>query len=329
MGHVTRCLALATELVKRKYNVFFVCRIDEKVNTEIVKNFNFFLLNSKEMKRDVTKDYNYWLGVEQEYDAVECINVTSCGRNATWVVDHYGINHFWEERISFFGCRVIVIDDLMRDHFADIIIDYNLTADYKRYFSSKLKKENAKYLMGISFSILREDILQAMKYNFSGEKNSCLLFLGTPAPSLFNRLIVILRRFNFKKLEILNPPRGFVPYENEVVISFTSNIAELYQYQRIVFGACGLANLERIFLGVPTISFSVSDNQKKLSDKIKEMELQFCLGDLNLLADDDIFKSINEILKKSHDELKDFFSKACELVPNDGVKKIVDQIMLI
>ncbi|CAH1535373.1 Pseudaminic acid cytidylyltransferase [Vibrio owensii] len=77
-------------------------------------------------------DYAAWLHVSQQEDADSFIAVVD---QPDWVsVDHYGIGKEWETAIKAeMGCRVMVIDDLVREHDCHLLMDQTLGRGIEEY----------------------------------------------------------------------------------------------------------------------------------------------------------------------------------------------------
>ena len=132
IGHVMRCLTLATELRDRGAQCTFICRkqpghlLDliqssgiEAIALEQPSDLSDFAL--QKINSQITA-HQKWLGVHWYWDAVETIAALGKVRPDYLVVDHYAIDKSWELLLKPNCGRIIVIDDLAnRDHHRAIV----------------------------------------------------------------------------------------------------------------------------------------------------------------------------------------------------------------
>ena len=119
-GHVTRCLTLAEALRDSGATVRFVCRdLQGNINDIIFKKgFKVYELSAldldegREHYTEVDEDYTHWLNVTQEQDAVETLDVLNSMCPDWLIVDHYGLDCDWENRLRPHAHKLMVIDDL-------------------------------------------------------------------------------------------------------------------------------------------------------------------------------------------------------------------------
>lgn len=324
-GHLYRCKALGSFLQNEGFEVFFVTR--PRVGFDIKKfdSFPVLLLSALPKESYYPASYDSWLGISEESDAEECLSLLSSLKSGLWIVDHYGIGASWESFLKQKNQKIVVIDDLFRKHHADIIIDQNITANQNKYASQNTSK-NCSYLMGPSFSLLRSDISKAPLYQDNPKLDSYLLFLGSAPANLFYKILNVLRNFSFRHLDILNPPEGFVQLANENVIKHCSNLPELYYRQKMVFGSCGVANIERMALAVPTISMVIVDNQVDVGNKIIELCLMNHLGDLRVLSEWEMKQKLEKFFVIKREVIMDQVKNSSTLIARDGLLKIYNSI---
>lgn len=323
-GHLFRCKAIAFEFQESGFLPVFITRPGVGFNAEKFQPFELILLNEKKHMLNANSSYAEWLGVSEADDANECILKANPSRNDLWLVDHYGIAHEWEKAIIQKGYFIASIDDIFRKHCSQMIIDHNFTADVELY-----KKQNSNpechYLLSPQFALLRKDICESEDYTFTGQ-NSYLLFLGAVSRELFSNFLEALRALNLPRLVILNPPCRLDAQANEEVLDFCNNMPALYREQKLVFGTCGVANMERMALSVPTVSCSVVDNQKLVGDKIKALGIAWHLGDLRELTQEQIKDGIRPLLQDTK-LLDEIVFKAKASVAKNGIKKIVREVL--
>jgi UDP-2,4-diacetamido-2,4,6-trideoxy-beta-L-altropyranose hydrolase len=319
-GHLFRCFSLAHALLKSGFKIHFIVRPREGLNLDLFKAFKLHLLPSLKYEPNYQLGHDHWLGVEEEIDFKESFKFVSSSK-AMWIIDHYGISAKYESLLKKQYQLVFVIDDLHRAHDAHIILDHNLTATEQLYKKNSLSPADY-YLMGLQYALLREEIISAKDYVFS-QQQSLLLYLGSASENIFDKVITALRKLNLPRLEILKPPSSFKVQSNEMVLNFSSDLAQVYSSQKWVIGSCAVAHLERMAMGVPTISCVVVENQQQVGEKIVEQDIMFHLGDIRTMTSDELFSKIESYMQLEASLVQQKVQKAQKLVAKTGVAKLV------
>lgn len=323
-GHLFRCKALAFQFQQSGVLPIFVTRPGEGFHPDKFKPFERIELNQKILTLDANSSYLEWLGVDEKTDAEECLAKTHSTKNDLWLVDHYGISGHWENILIQKHNFIVSVDDIFREHASQVLIDHNFTADVKLYEQKSLNPL-CHYLLTPQYALLRKDICESEDYQ-PNNQDSYLLFLGAVSKELFNNFLEVLRELNLSRLVILNPPCSIEPRANEKILDFCGDMPGLYREQKLVFGTCGVANMERMASGIPTISCSVVDNQKLVGDKIKALGIAWHLGDLRDLNSEQIKDQIQPVLKNP-DLLNEIILKAKVSVSKNGISKIVNEVL--
>ena len=141
-GHIMRCLVLASMLREHGHQVSFACRPQKGDLLDFVRNKGFevkeLIVPSEWSTPKSSADYEAWLQVPwnvdvdsfvSKFDSVDLV-----------IVDHYGINAEWEKHCKTqLQCKLFVIDDLLRPHNADMILDQTLSRTPSEYDSPELE----------------------------------------------------------------------------------------------------------------------------------------------------------------------------------------------
>ena len=136
-GHCMRSLSLADELKKQGNDVIFVMRPQAGDLCDYARSRGFRVEQLPQLReRKIPKDkadYQAWLQVSVLEDAEDFLSVT---KDADLVViDHYGITAQWENLIRQRSqCKLIAIDDLVREHEVDLVIDQTVGREANEYF---------------------------------------------------------------------------------------------------------------------------------------------------------------------------------------------------
>ena len=328
-GHVMRCITLANNLKKHiKLECAFVTRDnDGNFNDIIIRNgFNVLLLDGPEFNKNI-ENYSEWLGTSQVNDAVQTLAVlknNDVEKIDILVVDHYALDLDWEGRFRNVTNKLVVIDDLAnREHCCDILLDQNIAPNYLTRYDT-LTPVNSKKFLGIAYCLLRDDFLLARKSVKAREKlcNIVIFFGGVDKDNATLQLLSALH----EKLEIFVSVRVIVgksnPFKHQVkefcskynnchYLEQVSNMSELLCKSDLAIGAGGATNGERIYLGLPSIVFSLADNQVEVSKYLHAKGYVTFLGDQNKIEGNNIISELDKyinsprLLKKQSMKLLD------------------------
>lgn len=278
IGHLMRCLTLAESLRKRNVQIRFVCR--EHTGNLIT------LLQQKAMPvtvlpapavSDTASGENYaaWLGVTQAEDAEQTIKALS-GEKPHWlVVDHYGLDVEWEQRLRPHTNRLMVIDDLAnRHHDCDVLLDQNYSAEGERRYAG-LVPDTCKLLVGPRYALLRPEYAAYRKTlrTREGQVARVLVFFGGSDPQ--NMTGVALEALSHTELHHLgvdvviganNPHREALVKKTAEMAQATiyglrPHLADLMAQADLAIGAGGATTWERLCLGLPSLVVSIAENQ--------------------------------------------------------------------
>ncbi len=199
-----------------------------------------------------------------------------------WIIfDHYGLDIEWVNKIrkKHNNCFFLAIDDLdNRNLGADFLLDQTSINNKKRNYKSPGILAGPKFaLLSNEFNDLRKKSLQEKYKRQSGSlKNKSfyiLISLGLYdnkklLPTLVNTLskldkvnIIVATSSDCQTLpELRNISKKI---ENMSLILDSENIAELMLKADICIGASGMSMWERCCMGLPSLTITIANNQKK------------------------------------------------------------------
>ncbi len=288
-GHLARCLSLSKELGgKGGECVFFV-----KSNDVDLSAYDTSGATVEQLDYSVS-DKNATATLLKDHGPFDWL-----------IVDHYGLDRPWEEHVHAFVPRIMVIDDLNRDHHCDLLLDQNFFRDQTiRY--PRLRSEGVPLLIGPEYALLRSEF-RGIPHRVGPRKDTTrvnLFFGGADASNLTTIAIEAIRSLQMGAIAAdvivgsANPHRRAVKklcdslrwctYHEQV-----SNIAELFMRADIGFGAGGSAVWEKCAVGLPTVAVCVADNQ------IGPMEELEHIGAIILHKGDHDTSGFADILKRS------------------------------
>lgn len=273
IGHLKRCLALASALRTVGARVVFVAQELDSQTPDIVK----------------AEGHEIWQipTCQKTRDAAETAAALG-GMNITHVVvDHYGLDASWHRALRAAlapGLTLIAaIDDLGdRDLDVDLLIDPNLAEDHRRKFGARLSGE-AFLLGGPRFALLSAVYEQAPRTLISEHVNSIGIFMGGSDSLGLNPIV-------------LNACRRVAGFAGPIEIVTTSwnralddltraveaspgttlsvnlpDLAAFYARHDLHIGAAGGASWERCCLGTPSLLIEIAENQRAVLPHLKKL----------------------------------------------------------
>ncbi len=198
-------------------------------------------------------------------------NVTEAERADLYIVDHYRLNIAWERMIRSYTPKIVVIDDLAREHDCDLLLDQNVMPNYEIRYDGLVPAHCIK-LVGPRYLIMREEFIEA-RLNVRKKHNKIerlLVFMGGTDPT--NETMKILSAFNgkqFPHLDIVvgngNPMKSLIEEichkEGHHYHCQINYMAQLMLLADFAIGAGGATMWERCYLGLPSSATIVADNQ--------------------------------------------------------------------
>ncbi len=339
-GHLMRCFALGQALQRRGVKLTFVMREAPPSLIAALQNegFGVRLLPESEEIAFSAQGYEDWLGAPWETDALQTISAIETQGAVDWlIVDHYGIDHRWEERLRAVGCRILVIDDLaIQKHACDLLLNQNLIANsHDRYHT--LVPENCRLLVGPRFALLRDEFrvsrnsLNRIRENVE----HLLVFLGGGDPDgVTLRVLKAIDRIRPSGLEVTVVLGGANPHSQIIehlfghrkdykIIFQVDNMASLMVEADIAVGAGGISTWERCCLGLPTIVIAIAENQFEVAEQAAKTGAYLYMGWHKTVSDDDLDASLR--ILKGNSILRTSMSKAgVDLVDGLGCQRVAN-----
>lgn len=276
-GHLVRCLNLANRL---KGDIHFVCKTDEG-------NFNLLITNANYHLHIVDKE-------EDVYKIAENLKPSSI------VIDHYEISIEHEKEFKKYCQKLLVIDDIDREHFCDCVLDQNLKSSYlNSYFK-------VKHFLGPEFCLINPSFQKIALKELDLDK--VMIFFGGSDPASmtlrFSRIITqLLRDINFEVV-VGKSNKDFEQIKTEtsgldnVNIHYDINyMPELMSNCSVFFGAGGSTTWERAILGISSLVISIADNQVEVSKYLDQKNIISYLGKSDELDDKKIIDSFNQFIQ--------------------------------
>ena len=311
-GHVMRCLTIAKLLRKKGHIVQFF------------------------MKELVGHLIDY---VEQEgfSNIDEMQNADLC------IIDHYGIGEKWERSIRSFVKKILVIDDLAnRPHDCDMLIDQNLVPSFEIRYDNLVPPSCVK-LLGPHYLIIRDEFIETrLQMNkYKGVVKRLLIFMGGTDPTgetvkvlqalriastYFECIDVVVGNGNNNR-ELIKNICQYNGYTYHCQINY---MAKLMAKADFSIGAGGSATWERCYVGLPSSSTIVADNQRVSTEMAANLGAVLNLGWYEEVQVNDYVKLLNE-LPNQKNSLKEISKVGLDMTkgsndPNSWFEKILEMM---
>ncbi|MEI2428172.1 UDP-2,4-diacetamido-2,4,6-trideoxy-beta-L-altropyranose hydrolase [Priestia megaterium] len=309
-GHVMRCLTLAKQLNTTNSNIIFISR---KLKGDIIKIIedNGFPVYVLAPLYDYASDLE-WYEKCWETDALDTIDIIKENNLEPdiLIVDHYGLEERWETSLKKFVQKVLIIDDLAnRKHNCEFLVDQNYYLNLSTRYEG-LVPENCREMLGPKFVLLREEFFKIFSEikKHDGHVRNILVFFGGTDPTNETlktlRALSSLKQYNFDVNVIVgasNPLKEDIKRYCEKQKKFhfycqVSNISTYMNMADLAIGAGGTTTWERCYLGLPSITITVADNQVEATKAVEHTKSTIYLGHYNSVTEEQIKQKVEQLL---------------------------------
>jgi UDP-2,4-diacetamido-2,4,6-trideoxy-beta-L-altropyranose hydrolase len=349
-GHIKRCLTLATALKERGAECQFISREHTYNLLPMIRNQGFEVVTlplpverSSESipSEDALLAHANWLGVSQEEDARQCVDILGDTQPDWLVVDHYSLDVKWQSILTSRCRKLMVIDDLAdRFHICDLLLDQNWFAEETDTRYDSIIPEKCTRLLGPQFSLLGAEYARAslVTSQRDGNVRRILVFLGgsdssnqtakvTHAlmlPKFANLTIDVVIGVNhpnsddIKKLIELRP--------NVSLYCDLPSLADLMARADLMISGGGATSWERMALGLPAIVISIAENQTATNQAMMDAGYINFIGEKERVTVGKIAGAVSQCLANPQ-ELREMSRNMRKLVPVNGTVNVCKQML--
>lgn len=326
-GHIMRCLSIARKLVELKAEVIFI--VADKCTQEFVeeRGYEVICLNST------------WNDFESELPIIRKLIIEKEIKKI--LIDDYFVTEKYLFELSKIT-ETIYIDDV--DAFiypVNRLINYNIYANDLAY-ESRYRAANLKtaFLLGTEYAPLRGEFENIEKRQFRGLRKVLITSGGTDNYNMIGRILncleqhvefadlhyyCVVGRFNTNKDELIEK---YDSYKNVHLLFDIPNISDYMKECDVCITAGGTTVYELCACGIPSILYTLADNQLKCAKKVSNIGLMHWCGDVRY----DIYlcleNIVNELQKFNSAEYCERIShRMQQYVDGMGAKRIAEEIM--
>jgi UDP-2,4-diacetamido-2,4,6-trideoxy-beta-L-altropyranose hydrolase len=226
--------------------------------------------------------HSKWLGTDWASDAEQTKQALGEQLVDWLVVDHYALDHRWEQALRSHTKRILAIDDLAdRPHESELLLDQNLGRQVEDY--EGLLSRHTHTLIGPAYALLRSEFAQLREYSLQRRAHSklrnLLITMGgvdqvnatgqvlaalTCCELADEHRITVVMGSTAPWLAQVQAQAAAMPRPTQVLVG-VSNMAQLMAESELCIGAAGSTSWERCCLGLPAIQIVLADNQKGIN----------------------------------------------------------------
>lgn len=342
-GHVMRCLALADQLKIAGHHTRFICNALPKYLLAKLHDSGHelrLLTPDQPLFPDSIMNDNHLLPQALVKDAQASVAHLQDQMWDWLVVDHYDIMSIWENIVRRSARRILVIDDLCdRPHDCDVLLNQNHGEHLPSCYIGLLP-EGCTILYGPRFALLRPDF---QKYHDSCQlirqgviKRLLISFGGVDEPNYTAMTVRAVASLNHPELNVDVVVGAQYPYFKEIAILCeqhgyqlhiqTDSMAELMKSADLAIGAAGSTSWERCCLGLPSILFSIANNQDSIAAGLQNLGAALYLNVPSSEVHNRLLLELDQLLHDTK-KLMMLSENSFALVDGRGVERVISVLL--
>lgn len=337
-GHLVRCLSIADACIRSGMKVWFLVSDEESEN---------FVIKEVSVKVLANADYQ---DLEQEISTLPCVlrdimEQEGCSYdNTVFLLDSYFVTPNYLDALKG-QIKTAYLDDLqLFDYPVNLVINYDVIPSERMAAYEAAYRHAGKTLLGSAYTPLRQQF-QNIDYYVRNEINDIIITTGGSDPchlcqemvkhlismknsrkpkiknTVFPTVHIILGKYNEDRetlLELAEELPFLQLHEN------VTDMAALMKRCDLAISASGTTLYELCAVGVPTISFTMSDNQLTCAKAFAETGAIPCAGDVRMEKDQVIDRVLSFMTEMSEniDKRKSAHDTMNRLVDGKGALRI-------
>lgn len=325
-GHVMRCLALAQGWCESGGKVCFALAMESRALQARVAVEAIDIVDIERVPGSME-------------DARQTIDLART-LGAKWVVvDGYHFNAAYQKAIKDAGLCLVFVDDYGHaDHYyADVVLNQNIYAVEALYVN---REPYTRLLLGTRYALLRREFWpwRGWQHGVAVVARKILVTLGGSDPdNVTQHVIQALQQLDFADLEIkivvgpankhLETLSEAVMYSDHAVelLTATRNMPLLMSWADIAVSAGGSTCWELAFMGIPTLTVILADNQKPIVEGLHEAGAALNLGWHTQLSTETLTETVGALLMNT-DLRCNLSLRANTLVDGRGTERVTEAL---
>lgn len=328
LGHVMRCLSIATALRDKSIDVMFALA-DNNCKKVVEQNgFSYVVLASLFDNLDSE--------IEQVINLVDKYNIDII------VVDSYFVTPTYFKAIRK-KARVVYIDDVLSFPYqVNMLINYNVFSSQEAYNSLYIDSlEKPDFLLGTDYVPLRKEFYDCSnKVPNKIVKNVLVLTGGGDPEHVGIRFLNYIRK---READFSNMTFYFViglankdcaimqeiamNMKNIILLQNVRKMRELMNISDLAISASGSTLYELAVTGVPTISYVIATNQIDIADSFERKGITQNVGDINYnpYFESSVFHVLSDLIN-NFALRKEMVNKGYKEIKKNGSSNIAEKI---
>lgn len=250
LGHIMRDVVLAKELGGE---IVFACQA---------------------LEGNMIERIPYEVKILQSNDASELIALIKSLHVTLLVIDHYGIDATYEQKVKeATGVKILSLDDTYEKHHCDILLNPNLYADVKRY--EGLVSKECEFRCGKP--LIREEFHTEKAIQREKIYDVCIAMGGSDARNLTQKILQTLPKN--KCIAILTTTanahlkelQSFVADTPNIALHVNSNeVAKVLHQSHFVITTPSVMVQEVLFIEPPFLAIQTAQNQEEMATYLQQ-----------------------------------------------------------
>lgn len=323
MGHISRCLSIASALKRRNIDFCFICSNNTPVEPIVELGYSVHIIEKSL--------YDNW-SMDDEIFFIKSNSISIL------LIDSYFARPFMLKELHSIT-KIVYLDDLnLFDYDVDVIINYNIEANDELYRRTEFHLR--KCYFGVGYFPLKESLQSSKKGGINKEVKNVLITTGGTDP--IECLKKILLSIDFGKYEDItfsvilglfydekycsSLKEHYSGVDNLVFLNWGQDMGKMYGQSDMVIAPGSTTIYEALSVGVPCISFQFSDNQYNECIALDKMGMVPYMGSFTDSIDCMRIKQVfeEELLYSTRKKQYSLFSN---LFDGKGSERIADIIV--
>ena len=192
------------------------------------------------------------------------------------IFDHYGIDAHYEQQIKEqTNVSILSLDDTYKQHYCDILLNHNISADANRY--TGLVPSKCELRCGSAFTLIRDEFKEEKKNERERIYDCFIAMGGADTANLTAHILKTLPR-SLKLCVItttanthLNTLKKYIHNISNITLHVNSNnIAKLLHQSHFAIITPSVIAHEVLYMEIPFVAIKTADNQDDLFQYLKQ-----------------------------------------------------------